>query len=219
MPRDASVSGSYVRSLQFVKFEICMGCPGAPLLHKYFTPRVCQMRVETNRLMILLKSTKISLYSPFSEWFGTKQNSVWFPINQKMDNTNWFGVDLRRIRCWFLCVYQNRTYNFLSIHAFLSARKLFTIYLEIKKKLCTRIDYREISWHTLTIEKFSWNAELYEILSHIMTIIRYLMIFTYSKKLEIIKYYMIWKIFFHFQSVRKKNYCWMNSLKFQFFFS
>ena len=42
-------------------------------------------------------STKIRLYLPFSDRFGTKRIvSVWFQINSYMVNTIWFGFDLLR---------------------------------------------------------------------------------------------------------------------------
>ena len=33
-----------------------------------------------------------------TDWFGTKQKSVWFQINRKMVNKIWFRVDLIRFR-------------------------------------------------------------------------------------------------------------------------
>ena len=36
------------------------------------------------------------LYLPFSDWFGTKQMSVWFQINLKMVRTIWFRFELIR---------------------------------------------------------------------------------------------------------------------------
>ena len=41
---------------------------------------------------ILVKSTGIRLYLPFSDWFWTKRNSVWFQIKRKMVNTIWFRL-------------------------------------------------------------------------------------------------------------------------------
>ena len=53
--------------------------------------------VTTHR-EILLNQPEIRFYSPFSDWFGTKQTSVWFKINRNMVNTIRFRFDLIRIR-------------------------------------------------------------------------------------------------------------------------
>ena len=45
---------------------------------------------------ILLNQTKIRLYLPFSDWFGSKRKYVWIQINWKMVNTIWFRLDLMR---------------------------------------------------------------------------------------------------------------------------
>ena len=50
---------------------------------------------------ILLNQTKIRLYLPFSDCFGTKRTSVWFQINRKMVNTIWFLGDLIKFRKHF----------------------------------------------------------------------------------------------------------------------
>ena len=46
-----------------------------------------------NIFEILLNQPEIRLYLPHSDWFGTKRTSVWFHINRKMVNTNWFRFD------------------------------------------------------------------------------------------------------------------------------
>jgi len=51
---------------------------------------------QRNLFEILLNQTEIRLYSPFSDWFGTKRISVWFQINRKIVNTIWFQFDLTR---------------------------------------------------------------------------------------------------------------------------
>ena len=51
-----------------------------------------------NFFEILLNQPEIGLYLPFSDWFGTKQMSVWFQINGKMVNTIWFRSNLLRFR-------------------------------------------------------------------------------------------------------------------------
>ena len=51
-----------------------------------------------NLLWILLNEHEISLYLLFSDWLGSKQNSVWTQINWKMVNTIWFWVDLTRFK-------------------------------------------------------------------------------------------------------------------------
>ena len=54
---------------------------------------------------LLLNQTEIRLYLPFSDWFKTKQASVWFEINRKMVNKIWFQFDLIRFRKDFsVCV-------------------------------------------------------------------------------------------------------------------
>ena len=59
---------------------------------------------QRNLFEILLNQTEIRLYLPFSEWFGTKQMSVWCQINRKMINTIWFRFDLIRFRKdYFMC--------------------------------------------------------------------------------------------------------------------
>ena len=57
--------------------------------------------------LVMLNQTDIWLYSPFSDWFGTKWKSVWFQINRKMVNTIWFGFDLIRFGKHF-SVWQGR---------------------------------------------------------------------------------------------------------------
>ena len=47
---------------------------------------------------ILLNQTEIRLYLTFSDWYGTKQTSIWFQINRKMVNNIWFWFDLIRFR-------------------------------------------------------------------------------------------------------------------------
>ena len=41
---------------------------------------------QRNRLLIIFKLTEIRLYLTFSNWFGTRRNSFWLWINQKMVN-------------------------------------------------------------------------------------------------------------------------------------
>jgi len=55
-----------------------------------------QSYTQRNLFEILLNQTEIRLYSPFSDWFGTKRISVWFQINRKIVNTIWFQFDLTR---------------------------------------------------------------------------------------------------------------------------
>ena len=52
-----------------------------------------QVLHKKNLFQILSNQTKIRLYLPFSDWFGPKQTSVWFQINQKMVNKIWFQFD------------------------------------------------------------------------------------------------------------------------------
>ena len=53
------------------------------------------------------RGSKIRLIDWFSDWFATKQTSVWFQINRKMVNTDWFRFYLTRFRRDF-CVYERR---------------------------------------------------------------------------------------------------------------
>jgi len=47
----------------------------------------------------LIKSNRNQIvFTIFFGWFGTKQESVWFQINQKMVNTIWYRLDLTRFR-------------------------------------------------------------------------------------------------------------------------
>ena len=47
-------------------------------------------------VMILFKSIGIRLYLSSFDWFGTKHNSVWFQINQKMVNKIWCRLILKK---------------------------------------------------------------------------------------------------------------------------
>ena len=47
---------------------------------------------EIYLLLLLVKSTGIKFYLPFSDWYGTTRISVWFQINRKMVNTIWFQL-------------------------------------------------------------------------------------------------------------------------------
>ena len=47
---------------------------------------------------ILLIQTEIRLYISFSDWFGTKRNSLWFQINRKMLSTIWFRLHSTKLR-------------------------------------------------------------------------------------------------------------------------
>ena len=60
-------------------------------LHVYLTR-------QRNLFEILLNQTKIRLYLPFSDWFGTKRTFFWFQLNWKMVNKIWFRFDLIRFR-------------------------------------------------------------------------------------------------------------------------
>ena len=70
------------------------------------TPNYTSQRADVNLsshtkwivFEILLNYTKIRLYLPFSDWFGSKQTSFWFQINLKMVNTIGFQFDLLRFR-------------------------------------------------------------------------------------------------------------------------
>ena len=53
---------------------------------------------KTHLSGILLKQTDIKLYSPFSDWFGTKRKFVWFQIYRKMVNSIWFWFDFTRFQ-------------------------------------------------------------------------------------------------------------------------
>ena len=81
-----------------------------------------------NLFEILLNQPEIKLYSPFSDWFGTKQTSIWCKINRKMVNTIWFRVDLIRFRKYIsVCIGNNNSllnelnvaelYSWLYIHS------------------------------------------------------------------------------------------------------
>ena len=52
-------------------------------------------------LETLLNQPDIRLHLPFSDWFGSKQMSLWIQINRKMVNTIWFRVDLIGFRKYF----------------------------------------------------------------------------------------------------------------------
>ena len=70
---------------------------------------------HTNLFLIFLNQPKIRLYLRISDWFGTKQTSIWFQINQKMVNTIWFRIDLIRLRkdfsvCSCRCLMLQRVY-------------------------------------------------------------------------------------------------------------
>ena len=59
-----------------------------------------------DRLVFLVQLTEIRLYIPFSDWFGTKRNFVWFILNQSGNGRcNFIWVNLTRIISTFLCVY------------------------------------------------------------------------------------------------------------------
>ena len=45
-----------------------------------------------NKFLNLVKSIKIGLYLIFSDWFGTKRNTVWLQINWKIINKIRFGL-------------------------------------------------------------------------------------------------------------------------------
>ena len=60
---------------------------------------------QRNIFEISLNQIKEKLYSPFSDWFETKRNAVWFQINRKMVNIIWFHFDLVRFRKVFsVCI-------------------------------------------------------------------------------------------------------------------
>jgi len=70
--------------------------------------KACSWTLYTQRYLfeILFNQIEISLYFPFSDWFGTKRTSVWLDVglrlvpietNQEMVNTIWFWFDL----IWF----------------------------------------------------------------------------------------------------------------------
>ena len=48
--------------------------------------------------LIIVKSTVIRLYLPFSDWFRTKRKPVWSQINRKRLTIIWFWLDSARIR-------------------------------------------------------------------------------------------------------------------------
>ena len=53
---------------------------------------------------ILLNQSKIILYLPYSDWFGSKRMSVWTQFYRKIVNTIWIQVDFNKISKKFLCV-------------------------------------------------------------------------------------------------------------------
>ena len=67
---------------------------------------------QRNIFEILLNQTKIRLYLPRSDWFGTNRTSVWFQINRKMVNTLWFRFDLISFRKDFSVCISHRNYDF-----------------------------------------------------------------------------------------------------------
>ena len=62
-----------------------------------------QTYTQRNLFGILLNQTKIRLYLPYTDTFGTKRTYVWFQINQCIVNTIWFRFDLIRFRKDFKC--------------------------------------------------------------------------------------------------------------------
>ena len=80
-----------------------------PLMWKETRIWLCDVRAfflawfctQRNIFQILLNQTGIRLYLPFSEWFGSKQRSVWFQINRKMVNTISLRVDLIKFVKYF----------------------------------------------------------------------------------------------------------------------
>ena len=68
-------------------------------LSSFFEEQKCTQR---KRPRIHVKSIGIQLYLPFSDWFGLKQNSVWFQIYWKMILLIYWMIDLTRIEKIFL---------------------------------------------------------------------------------------------------------------------
>ena len=67
-----------------------------PIQWKELQLKVCH--TQRNLFEILLNRTQITLYLPFSDWFGTRRKSVWCQINWKIVNTIWFRFDIIRFR-------------------------------------------------------------------------------------------------------------------------
>ena len=83
---------SYVGYHARLNILLLLSCtvPSSHMLSGRYTQR--------NSFKILLNQTEIRLYLPLSNWFGSKQTSVWIQINWKMVNTIWFRVDFIRCR-------------------------------------------------------------------------------------------------------------------------
>ena len=82
----------------------------------------CVQKVRTlrNSLLIPVISMKIRYYLPFSDWLGTKQNSVWFQITLKMGNNIWFALIYRESQVHFcVCMtgFESRIWNYINDYA------------------------------------------------------------------------------------------------------
>ena len=89
---------------EFTPFQWCLDKYSWINTAKYlcqYTGILMNNYTQRNLFEILLNQTKIRLYLPFSNWFGTKRTAVWFKINRKIVNTIWFWFDLVRFRKGF----------------------------------------------------------------------------------------------------------------------
>ena len=50
----------------------------------------CSVKIRHAHIPAIL--TGVRLYSPFTDWFGTKRQFVWFHIDRKMVNTIWLQL-------------------------------------------------------------------------------------------------------------------------------
>ena len=81
-----------------------------------FASGICQQ--QRNPLLILVRLTKIRLYSTFSDWFWTEWNSVWFiyKYHSKKGKRNLISVNPAKIRSWFVCVCCSFVYHGYNFH-------------------------------------------------------------------------------------------------------
>ena len=79
---------------------------------------------------VLLNQPENRLYSPFSDWFGSKMTSVWIKINRKIVNKICFQVDLIRLLLNVsACNNSNIREPCLLISDWYNATKYYKIYL------------------------------------------------------------------------------------------
>ena len=86
-------------------------CQTLLLVQKLFQQSELLENIHTHTekfFWILLNQSKIRLYLPFSDWFGSKRNSVWIQFNRKMVNAIWFPVDFTKLKKYsHVCTNQN----------------------------------------------------------------------------------------------------------------